>query len=163
MFERSDRYLGTGCLLVGAMGFLEASKWKVLFSTDPAGPGAIPRILCVGFGILGLILLAGGFSVKKADNAEEPFCTVKEMKLTLVLAIVCLAYIVVLPIIGYLLSTPLLLTAILLTAGVKKPKTIVLISLIGTVVLFLIFYSLLKVNLPMGFMKKFIEALPLRW
>lgn len=163
MFERSDRYLGTGCLLVGALGYLEASKWKVLFATDPAGPGAIPRILCVGFGVLGLILLAGGFTVKKTELAEVPFCTVKEMKMTLALALVCLAYIVVLPILGYLLSTPLLLAAILLTVGVKTPKTIVLISLIGTIVLFLIFYSLLKVNLPMGFMKKSIDALPLRW
>lgn len=163
MFERSDRYLGIGCILVGALGFLSASKWKVMFSTDPAGPGAIPKILCSGLLILGVILIAGSFATKQASEGAEPFCTKPELTLTLALALCCLIYIVVLPYLGYLLSTPFLAAAVMLLCGVRRPKTLVLVSLTGTLVLFLIFYSLLKVNLPLGFMKDLINGLPIRW
>lgn len=163
MFERSDRYLGLGCIVVSIAAFLSASKWKVMFATDPAGPGAIPMILCVGILIVGVILIAGSLLMKQKETAHTPFCTAKELRLILALTASCLFYILLLPHIGYLLATPLLVAAVLLIVGLRTPKVILMVSVLGTIVLFLIFYSLLKVNLPLGFMRELIGGLPLRW
>lgn len=157
MFNRSDRYIGLGFVVFGAYMFYLSTTWPANYSSDPAGPSAIPKILCVGLMILGAILAVGGFGVKV--KSEKPMVTKDELVLTGCLTAACILYIVILPIIGYLLATPLLLAAILWLVGTKKPKTLILVSVIGTIVLFLLFYSLLQVNLPLGFMKRFISAI----
>ena len=87
----------------------------------------------------------------------------KLLCMILALTASCLFYILLLPHIGYLLATPLLVAAVLLIVGLRTPKVILMVSVLGTIVLFLIFYSLLKVNLPLGFMRELIGGLPLRW
>ncbi|MBQ9563397.1 MAG: tripartite tricarboxylate transporter TctB family protein [Lachnospiraceae bacterium] len=156
MFDRTDRYLGLGFVLLGGICFYSATTWPMYFASDPAGPGAIPKILSVGIILLGLILSVGGFFQKK--KAEKPLVTVVELRVIGLLSAACIVYILILPLIGYLLATPLLIAAILLICGSRNVKQIVLISLIGTLVLFLLFYSLLRVNLPLGFMRKFINS-----
>ena len=157
MFNRSDRYIGLGFVAFGVIMYYLSTTWPMNFTADPAGPAAIPKILCAGLAILGLILCFGGFTVKNKD--EAPLITKSEAIITGALTAVCLAYILILPIIGYLLATPLMLAACLWIVGTRKPKTVILISVIGTLVLFVLFYSLLQVNLPLGFMKRFISAI----
>ncbi len=157
MFERTDRYIGIGFIIFGALMFYLSTTWPMNFSADPAGPAAIPKILCVGLIILGAIVAAGGFGVKA--KAEAPFATKDELIITGALTIACILYIVILPYIGYLLATPLLLAAILLSIGSRKAKTVILVSVVGTIVLFVLFYSILQVNLPLGFMKEFISGI----
>ena len=156
MFDRTDRYVGIGFIVLGILGTLSAMSWPTMFSTDPAGPAAIPIILCVSLIILGAVLAVGGFLVKK--KAAEPFIQKRDVILVAELTGTCLLYIILLQVIGYLLATPLLLAAILLIVGTRKWKTIIMVSLITTVVLFLLFYSLLQVNLPLGFMRDFIRS-----
>lgn len=157
MFERTDRYVGLGFVVLGALCFYDSTGWKKSFASDPAGPAAIPKILCIGLILLGLVLAIGGFLCKK--KPEGRFITGQELITTLVLCGICVAYILLLKIIGYLLATPLLIASVLVTVGMRKPKPIILISLITTIILFFLFYSLLRVNLPLGFMKKAISSI----
>ena len=157
MFHRSDRYLGIGFMLFSIFMYYISTTWPMNFSSDPAGPSAIPKILCVGLCILGLILTVGGFGVKAKGN--KVLFTRQELIITGALTIASIIYINILPVIGYLLATPLLIASILWFVGTKKVKTIVLVSIIGTLVLFLLFYSLLQINLPLGFTKKFISSI----
>ncbi len=157
MFDRTDRYLGIFFILFGGVCLHSASKWPVMFASDPAGPAAIPRILCVGIMVLGLILSVGGFF--KKEKAEKPLITGVELRVLGGLTAACIVYILLLQVIGYLLATPLLIAAILLICGDRSVKRIILLSVIGTLVLFLLFYSLLRVNLPLGFMRKAIGAI----
>ncbi|MEL7602655.1 MAG: tripartite tricarboxylate transporter TctB family protein [Bacillota bacterium] len=161
MFERNDRYLGLGCILLGVAGYISASKWKVMLGSDPAGPAAIPKILCVGFILIGLILLVSSLLMKNPEKTS--LFSKGDLYILLLLTAISFAYLIVLPFIGYLLATPMLIAGILLSLGIRNVKTIVLVSVIGTLVLFFLFYSALKVNLPLGFMKKFIAGLGLRW
>ncbi|MBQ4253490.1 MAG: tripartite tricarboxylate transporter TctB family protein [Erysipelotrichaceae bacterium] len=156
MFDRTDRYLGLAFIALGGACFWSATTWPMYFASDPAGPGAIPKILSVGIMVLGLILTVGGFFQKK--KAEKPIITASELRVVGGLTAASIIYIILLQFIGYLIATPLLIAAILLICGMRNVKQIVLISLIGTLVLFLLFYSLLRVNLPLGFMRKFIQS-----
>ncbi len=157
MFDRSDRYVGLGFIVLGALGIFSASQWKVLYSADPAGPTAIPIILCVGIIIMGAILLVGGLFVKKTAD-DKVIATKKEIILVTAIALSSLLYIMLLSVLGYLIMTPLYVASILVLVGSLKPKTVVLISVITTLVLFIMFYSLLRVNLPLGFMRGFISS-----
>ncbi|MBR1757544.1 MAG: tripartite tricarboxylate transporter TctB family protein [Lachnospiraceae bacterium] len=156
MFDRTDRYLGIGFIVLGGICFYSATTWPMYFASDPAGPGAIPKILSVGIMVLGLILAIGGFFVK--TKPEKPLMSVAELRVVGLLTVTCIAYILLLQVIGYLLATPLLIAAILLICGNRNVKQIILLSVIATIVLFLLFYSLLRVNLPLGFMRKFIQS-----
>ena len=129
---------------------------------DPAGPGGIPKILGTGIAIIGVILIAGSFLMKD-KRKEKPLFTRKELIITVALIAICLTYILLLPHLGYLVLTPLLIAGILLALGSRKVKSILLISVVSTLVLFLLFYSILKVNLPLGFTETLIEGIGLRW
>ena len=156
MFERTDRYVGIGFMAFGALMFYLATTWKANFTADPAGPAAIPKILCAGLIILGAVLTIGGFGVK--TKSEKPIITKDEAITIGLLTAACILYIVLLPVVGYLIATPLLIAAGLVIVGSRKVKTIVMISVITTLILFLLFYSILRVNLPLGFMKNFIRS-----
>ena len=158
MFEKSDRYVGIGFVLLGIICFYSATQWPMSFASDPAGPGAIPKILSAGLVVLGLILAIGGFLTKK--KPEEKLVTRQELVLTLIMTGICVAYIILLPIIGYVIATPLLIAAILFTVGSRKWTTLVFVSLGASLVLFVLFYSLLRVNLPLGFMKNMLRWVP---
>lgn len=162
MFERNDRYLGLGCVILGILAYISASKWKVMLGSDPAGPGGIPKILSAGIAIIGIILIAGSFLMKKKEQGK-PLYSRSELQITILLVVISLAYLLVLPYIGYLLATPLLIAGILLSLGSRSVKSLLLISLISTLVLFVLFYSVLRVNLPLGFTEALIEGIGLRW
>lgn len=162
MFIRNDRYLGLGCVILGIFAYISATKWRVMMGADPAGPGGIPKILGTGIAIIGVILIAGSFLMKD-KRKEKPLFTRKELIITVALIAICLTYILLLPHLGYLVLTPLLIAGILLALGSRKVKSILLISVVSTVVLFLLFYSILKVNLPLGFTETLIEGIGLRW
>lgn len=162
MFEYKDRYLGIMSIVCGIAGYTAANKWRVLMSADPIGPSGIPKILSVGFIILGIILVLGSIS-SYAKNDETTHLSWQNFVLTVTLSLVCFVYLIILPYIGYLLATPLLLAIIMFTVGDVPLRTNLLVSIFTTVVLFVVFYSLLKVNLPLGFTKNFVANLPLRF
>jgi putative tricarboxylic transport membrane protein len=161
LFERNDRYLGVGIVLVGIICFVSASGWRTLVSADPAGPGAIPKILSVFFIVIGAILVAGSLFLTKKDAETKALVDVNSLKITALLTAICIAYLMILPYIGYLFATPMLIGGIMFATGARKPKTLILVSVLMTLIMFCIFYYVLRVNLPLGFMRSFMRALGL--
>ncbi|MDY4033205.1 MAG: tripartite tricarboxylate transporter TctB family protein [Pyramidobacter sp.] len=163
MFERNDRYLGLLSIICGIIGYLAASKWKILMAADPLGPSGVPKILSLGFVILGIILMGGTLFLSTNTKKERENSSRQNFSLIFLLVIICFAYLVLLPYIGYLLATPLLILGVLIAIGGIPLKTVLSVSILGTIVLFIVFYSLLKVNLPLGFTKEYVALLPLRF
>jgi hypothetical protein len=61
-----------------------------------------------------------------------------------------LAYVAGLPFLGYVVSTFLLLLAIMLLAGYRRPLSAVLIALLGTFAFFFVFQRIAYISLPLG-------------
>jgi putative tricarboxylic transport membrane protein len=61
-----------------------------------------------------------------------------------------LAYVVIIPHLGFLVATFLLLLAIMLAAGYTRLMTAIVISLIGALTFFVVFQRLVYVSLPHG-------------
>ena len=161
MFERNDRYLGLLSIICGILGYFAASKWTVLMAADPLGPSGVPKILGTCFVILGIILTGGSLLSHNTEERKET--PKKDFTFIVILSIICFIYLNLLPYLGYLLATPLLIAGILIVTGGVPLKTILSVSIGGMFILFTVFYSLLKVNLPLGFMKEIVMLLPLRF
>lgn len=61
-----------------------------------------------------------------------------------------LGYVALLPYLGYAISTFLLLLAIMLLAGYRRPLTAIVISLLGTLAFFFVFQRIAYISLPLG-------------
>ena len=60
-------------------------------------------------------------------------------------------YLLILPHLGYLLSSALLLAAVAVYAGLKSMRSTVLLAVIGGICFYLIFVKVLQIPLPPGF------------
>ena len=86
----------------------------------------------------------------KGDREREPAArsfTASVLPILLGVAILT-GYVVALPMVGFIVSTPVMLVALLLAYGVRDWKIIASLSVGTTAVMFLIFYYVLKVQLP---------------
>lgn len=165
MFEHNDRYLGVGITLIGAYCLYLSHMLSLKSSSDPAGAGAVPTILSVIFIVVGVILTAGSVLGGKKDavqRTQEEKAAEKSNLLTVaVLAGICLAYIILLPYVSYLIATPCLIAGILYVLGERRPKTVILLSVLVTLVLFVMFYYVLQVRLPLGFLREPLRGIGL--
>ncbi len=61
-----------------------------------------------------------------------------------------LGYVALLPYLGYAICTFLLLLAIMLLAGYRRPLSAIVISLLGTLAFFFVFQRIAYISLPLG-------------
>lgn len=82
-------------------------------------------------------------------DTERPARSFTARVLPVVLGVAILAaYVVALAMVGFIVSTPVMLVALLLAYGIRDWKIIASLSIGTTAVMFLIFYYALKVQLP---------------
>jgi hypothetical protein len=149
-------------LLVGFAGFVayEASRIPGEFFQRAEGIVYYPLLLSVSLAAASLLLLVKSLvrpgAATEAGNeprgdaerepATRPFTT-RILPVLLGVAILA-AYVVALALVGFIVSTPVMLVALLLAYGVRDWKIIASLSIGTTAVIFLIFYYALKVQLP---------------
>jgi putative tricarboxylic transport membrane protein len=154
---RADRVIGA-LLVLGGLG-VAAWAWQLPGGTpqDPVGPRGFPALLGLGLAVCGAVLLVprgrpegspapGGAVV----DAEGPAPT---GRLVGGVALVGL-YLWVLEPLGYLVSTPLFLAAVLLLQGGVPLRALLGTSLGLPAALFLLFATIMKVPLPLGVLER---------
>ena len=122
-------------------------------------PATFPHIMIIGMGIFTVILLVqsiiklGGMKPDDplAERAETlNFVKDKGVRAALIVILLCCAYVYFFKSLGYVLVSFLLSGIIMWMIGLRKPLPLVLISALVPLGMWLIFYKLLKVNIPMG-------------
>ena len=145
----------TAAVLFFAVVFLNSDKWinAMTIGEFEIGPYVFPKAVCLISIALMLsvftrqikILKNGEALPKYDDNTEEP------TYLIMVLFVASsFLYVWGMQKIGFILASVILLPVLLIIAGVRSPKKIILISLGLLVVAFLFFCVLLKLQLPRG-------------
>ena len=119
-----------------------------------------PRYIIIGVAVCSIILIFEGITkMSKAKAAGEAEAAAEEGKVVITretvinLALVCamtVAYIALLNILGYILTTILFIAGTLLVLRVKKIWLIVLVSVGVTMFLYFMFNNFLSVTLPIG-------------
>ena len=89
--------------------------------------------------------------------------TKAEMKPILLISVISFAYIILLEHVGYLFMTPLLIIGLMAVANVRKLKTLLSVGIGATFVLFVLFFIVLKVQLPMGLLDDVFDGLQRLW
>ena len=154
--------------LVGSIVFGTLGLWALIqtFSFQEAGgaatfvqPAVFPQIMSIGLLIFSAALLVQSvyklIRMKPEDpdaEAAESINFVKDKGVLAGLAVICLCVLYVLgfKLLGYVLVSALIGAAIMVLIGKRNPVQIILVSVLVPLGMWLIFYKLLAVNIPMG-------------
>lgn len=122
-------------------------------------PATFPKIMCIGMMIFTVILLVQ--SVLKLMNPKEddPFMESaasinifknKGVQAAAFVIVLCLSYAALFEVLGYVLASIIIAAIIMWLIGKRDVKQIVLVSVLVPLLMWLVFYKLLTVNIPMG-------------
>ena len=122
-------------------------------------PAVFPQIMIIGMAVFTLVLLVQSvvrlLRMKKGDAAAEKAATINFIKDKGVLAalfviLLCALYALFFKDLGYVLVSILLSAVVMWLIGTRKPLQLALIAVLVPLVMWLVFYKLLAVNVPMG-------------
>ena len=138
---------------IQATGFRQVKGAYVQAST-------FPQIMIIGMGIFTVVLLVqsivkltAGMKPDDPDNAPAPTLNPfrnKGVAAALLVIALCVAYVLLFEKLGYVLVSALICMIIMWLIGKRNPVTAVLVSVLVPLVMWLVFYKLLTVNIPMG-------------
>ena len=122
-------------------------------------PSTFPRIMIVGMGVFTAVLLIQSVYkllrmkeddplAKKAESMN--FIKDKGVLAALFVILLCALYVWGFKTLGYVLVSMILSGIIMWMIGVRKPVQLVLIAVLVPLGMWLVFYKLLQVNIPMG-------------
>ena len=122
-------------------------------------PASFPQVMCLGMMLFTVVLLIQSIlkliRMKEDDPLAEPAASIDFMKDKGVLAGVfvialCIAYVALFEVLGYVLASALVAGAIMWLIGKRDIRQILLVSVLVPLAMWLIFYKLLTVSIPMG-------------
>lgn len=119
--------------------------------TIALSPTAFPRFISVCLCILSVALLIQGIAGAKKDSEQKKVQSTIYKVFTLKLLLMILLaffYTRILPIAGYVVATPPLIAGNMLLFNEKRSIRIIAVSIITTVVLYVLFRMVFKIPLP---------------
>lgn len=135
---------GIVSIFIGGFFYFLTMDFPELNNTE-TGPAFLPRIYCGLLVVFGLILFIQGILDKNKEVKKE-----KTFLFALLsMGIVCL-YIVVMPYVGFYISTALTLVALLLFSKIRSILTLVSVPVGALLFVYVVFELLLKVQIPSG-------------
>jgi hypothetical protein len=130
-----------------AVTFYSVSELKLGTITQP-GSGFMPFISGAGITILSLLWFIT--NLKKMEKKSAPLWQKGELKNPLLAVIIIIVYTVLMIPLGYILSTLIFLVSWQLMIEREKLLKTAIITIVGTAIMFFLFYYLLGVPLPEG-------------
>ena len=137
-----DCISGAVLILFALWGWYETSTWKVSAASGSLSPRVYPRAVFTCILICGAIILGRTLFkmfLSKKDSAAELDRMIDMHFLTLI-------YIFALRAFGFLFTTPVFLFLAMLLFGERKWLRMVIISIVGTAVLYLFFVQIMSVR-----------------
>jgi len=150
--QKGEKIFIVAIILFAGLMYWEATRVATPFGAGyTMGPTVWPKIMLMGAIILSLFLLIKNWKKKAESVLEEgeEFEKPNRVRSTGIL-IVCFIYAFAMSHLGFLISTPLFVAAILLLSEYRSIKKLFLIPITITAVFFLIFVWLASVPMPRG-------------
>ncbi len=123
------------------------------FKNVPVGPEFFPRALAVALFICCLILLLTNIFGNKNDNSPCPTINPlnKNIQKALLGLLVIVVYALTWETVSFVIATPFAIFIMILILGRRNYKTMAIISVVATIIIFIAFKFLLGIEMPMGF------------
>lgn len=147
-----DLWAGILCTLIGGACLFASRTYPKLNREDLiVGADLFPTIASVGMFVCALVILIKALVKPKYRpplSREER----RDYLRVLLTAVLCIAYVLLMPKIGFVIAGILVMAAVMLVYGNRNVWQIVLVSILCTGLLFAIFKFALGVQLPMGWL-----------
>lgn len=144
--RRGDFFIGIGLLLFALLYLQQSFLIMRGFASDKLGPAFFPRLLGVVLATLAVTLIVRAL-FGRSDPTPPP--AIRGGLLAAVVAVL-VAYSLIMPWLGFLITTPLLLIAIIWMMGMRRWGSMIGTAVGLTLVLYLVFVRALHVLLPLG-------------
>ena len=150
-----DLLFGIATLVVAAVYYGLAVAIPQSDLADPVGPQGLPRVYALLLAALSLILIARSLR-GSAPNADAPNPESRipnpgsGIPRVIGMLLIGVAYIIVLPWFGYLLSVAALITATIYFQGGSINGRSILVAVSGAAIFWLLFIWLLRIQYPAG-------------
>ena len=144
--RRADFVIGLGLLAFALVYYQQSFSIVRGFASDRLGPAFLPRMLAFALAALSLTLIVRALA-GRSDPSRPP-----EMRVGVFAAVMGLLviYAVVMPAVGFIVATPILLAAVIWLLGLRQWVTLLGTALAVTAVLYVVFGRALHVLLPLG-------------
>ena len=125
-------------------------------------PATFPQVMCIGMMVFTIILLVQSLiSLKKMDPDDpniQPAASINVLKnkgvqAGLFVIVLCVLYVVLFKPLGYVLASAIVAAVIMWLIGKRDVRQILLVSVLVPLAMWLVFYKLLTVNIPMGILE----------
>jgi len=147
----SDRTTGVFLMALGAAAAYGGSRLPAVPGQD-VGPAAFPMVIGSGLAICGTLVALGiGQSFEAPPEEDAPHTSHLFGLRALVPPALLLFYVLAVDTLGFLLTAAAMVLALALTLG-ARPRLAVPIALVAPALVHLVFYKLLRVPLPTGWL-----------
>ncbi|MEP7327801.1 MAG: tripartite tricarboxylate transporter TctB family protein [Betaproteobacteria bacterium] len=149
----NDAIFGAIFLLVGVVVLVHVQSFPRI-PGQQVGPGLFPGMIAAGMIVCGLMLIVGGIRRRATEPWAETAAWMRSGRHLLAFAAIVggvAAYVLLANTIGFLLLAPVLLWVWLTALQVPRKQTVI-VAVVATLVIWYVFYKLLRVPLPWGVM-----------
>lgn len=154
-----DFYAGCGLLIFSVVYYLAAAAIPTSQLSDTVGPGGMPKSYGIALGVLSILLLGQSLLAQRravtvrADTAAREKARQDRYRALRALGMLAIgvAYLVLLPIIGYVVSLALLILAAAWYQEGSRRRWLIPTAIVGAGLFWLLFVELLQIDQPVGF------------
>ncbi|HVY99941.1 MAG TPA: tripartite tricarboxylate transporter TctB family protein [Dongiaceae bacterium] len=150
-----------GCVLLvfSAIYYLAAAAIPASQLSDTVGPGGMPKSYGIALGVLSILLIGQSLLARRrAMTARATAASTEESRQDRYRALrafgmlaIGVAYLVLLPLIGYVISLALLILAAAWYQEGARRRWLVPTAIVGAGVFWLVFVQILQIDQPAGF------------
>lgn len=154
------RSVVTGAVLLGVamLYWYLADQIPKSPMSGSVGADGLPKLLAICLGVLSVVLVgqsylppAQGPAAAEAEDTGDAEFTPEGFILAMKMLAIVVAYVLILPVLGYAVSAGLLLAAVAMFFGRPFGLPVMAFAICGAVIAHLVFVTLLGVRMPIGF------------
>lgn len=161
--NRIELAVGLIVFALAAVYYWMATQLPPGFIVDPVGPGYYPKLLASGVGILAVLMIVLAFVRRQAPKtapSDAPSVTASQASApqppwlgtfrTWAMVVLPAVYMLLIPYLGYMITTPLFVAAVMVVLGERRWRAIVTPAIGLMVALYILFILVLSVPLGRG-------------
>jgi len=119
--------------------------------SDEVGAGGVPGAIGAFFCLVGLALMVKGlWHMANTPTVQSAATDWRKHGMALSLVMVLVLYVVVLPLVGYMLAMTMMMALVAWLAGSKQHRTVIVMAVIGGPSMWVLFDQVLRVRMPTG-------------
>ena len=155
--SHTDKIAGVLLVALATAVFAVSADFPSLAATAEPGPAFYPRLVAATLAILGVILLVRSFGT---EGARRHHVTGIELKRVGGAVLFLLAYVALMPVVGFVVDTFVYLLVFMWFSKVRSPLVALGVSVGVTLTVYYVFVAFLHVPLPEGSFVQVARHLP---